>query len=181
MTMTKKTFTDLVARGHWRAFFPDTLNAERAIILVSVKEEDSPYTDDYAVFGVSYPRDSEDQTAAILSALESASDPVKVRAVFGMGSLSICNAPEKAMTSEAFLTKLEYGSVRIANVPGSAFSPYRKTFIVKDFEGHMWGAVASFDPKDPIGTAVKELREDGDSLELMPVEWKEGIVNYIPA
>ena len=195
MTMTKKAFREAVENGDWFAFFPNSLDHSRAIIIVSEKDEKSPYTIEHAVFDVPFSVYAEDKTAAVLDALETAPDPVKVKPIFGMGVLKECKPKSKPMTPSAFIetreetcdfsrglftTKVKHGVVSIASIVWVTERVTEKGFAVQDGEGQMWAGIASFVPSDPIGSAVKEFEYDGDDLVLIPVEWKKTIVNYVP-
>lgn len=180
MTMTKKAFREAVENGDWFAFFPNSLDHSRAIIIVSEKDEKSPYTIEHAVFDVLFSVYAEDKTAAVLDALETAPDPVKVKPIFGMGVLKECKPKSKPMTPSAFITKVKHDVVSIASIVWVTERVTEKGFAVQDGEGQMWAGIASFVPSDPIGSAVKEFEYDGDDLVLIPVEWKKTIVNYVP-
>lgn len=180
MTMTKKAFRAAVECGDWFAFFPNPLDHSRAAIIVSEKDDKSPGTIEHAVFGVPFSVYAEDKTAAVLDALETAPDPVKVKPIFGMGVLKECRPKSKPMTPAAFITKVRYGVVSIASIVWVTERVTEKGFAVQDETGQLWAAIALFDPADPIGSAVKDFERDGAALELVPVEWKRTIVNYVP-
>lgn len=180
MTMTKNDFRLAVEHDDWVAFFPNFLDHTRAIIIVSEKDEKSPGTIEHAVFDIPFSVYAEDQTAAVLNALENAPDPVKVTPIFGMGILKECKPKSKPMTPSDFIAKVKHGAVSISSILWLTKGVTEAGFAVQDENGQLWAAISHLDPADPIGFAVKEFEYDGEDLELIPVEWKETIVNYVP-
>ena len=190
MTMTKEQFLEFVRLGYWSAFVPEFINHERVHIIVDVPRGlESPYSGkSFAVFGVPFDWDSENATAYLLDVLKDCPAPVRVRTVWAKTGIKECSEKEtrrrmeKPLSPENYLISLQYGMFSVANVP-FYHSPFKKAFVVKDFDGNLWAADAPFHPESSIspgGPFKKALDFLREGPEVYPVELDDEIVAYIP-